>query len=271
MTAANTLMEPTELRDTLKQYVPAGVEARVWSPLQGPAIDLVLAAGPPRWERAGKDLQLIADLASYLSRTGAQITLDAALADTALTGLDGQQAVAGRAPGTRTNKRARFHRLQAAYRGVPWRKPRRDDGQRIESLPQPGDVAQIVSLLPADRAGGRLGAGAVQSALDAARRARVKAPDAETVADGSQTPHADHELDPKVWAAARSYARANNVALTKRLLDARAVFEVFERPEPVAVLASRFHLTRRDLELGLTQLAMLPVEPAPEHAALLRG
>lgn len=270
MTAADTTMDPADLRAALERYTATGVSEGTWSALRGPAIDLVLAAGDPRWDRARNDLQLIADLTSYLTRRGQSVTLETALADETLPGLDGEQAAAGRQAGTRANKRSRFHRLQAAHRGLPWRKQRRDDGERIAALPQPELLTEIAGLLPSDGVAGRTGAGAVQAALDAARLARAGL-SATAASDIDPEPSPCLGLDPKVWRSARAYAKAHGVALTQRMLKAGVIFEALALSEPVAVLATRFRLTRRDLDLGLTQAASLPAVPQPEHAAALRG
>jgi len=271
MNAADTTMDPADLRAALERYTATGVSESTWSALRGPAIELVLAAGDPRWDRARNDLQLVADLASYLTRHGQPVNLDTALSDTTLTGLDGEQAASGRQAGTRANKRSRFHRLQAAHRGLPWRKQRRDDGERIAALPQPELLTEIAGLLPSDGVAGRTGAGAVQAALDAARRARTAPAASAAGTDLDPGPSTCLGLDPMVWRSARAYAKSRDVALTQRMLLAGVVFEVLDLPEPVAVLATRFRLTRRDLDLGLTWALSLPAAPQLEHAAALRG
>ncbi len=238
-------------------YEPARLALAVWSRLRDAAIDLVLAEEPIDAERARKDLQLVAHVAEHLSRTGVEVTLDNVLADTTLASLDSEQRAAGNASGTRENQRGRFRRLQAVHAGVPWRKERRADGERITTLVQPEIADQIAGLLPADGVAGRDGAGALLAAVHAARRRRRDRDCADVPAP--------------VWAQARRFAGERGLHLTKRNLDAAATYEVLAGPTPVARVVREFALTRRDLDLGLALAAGLPVEPNEEDCVALRG
>lgn len=207
-----------ELVRFLEAYTPTGLPAGTWAALREDAIKLVLEAGPPAEERARKDLEVLADVAEHLSRTSVVVTLENLMKDTTLVTFDGEQAAIGHADGTRENKRGRFRRLQAAHRGVPWRKERRADGERIGKLVQPEVVDVVRSLLPADGSPGRHGAGALQASVDDARRRRR----------GIE----DHTLEGAVWEAARKYTRSRDAWITKRDLDAMATYEVLTERAP---------------------------------------
>jgi hypothetical protein len=252
---ANTEPTPSQLRGTLAAYEPTGLAQETWALVRAEAIELALRAGAPDDERSRKDLQLLADVVRHLSRTRTELTLDNILADTTLASFDSEQAPG--AASTRENKRGRFRRLQAAHRGVPWRKERRADGERTSSLVQPDMVDTVARLLPADRVPGRSGAGALQAALDDARLRRRR----------------DHGsgIDAPVWTAARKYAHSHDARITKRDLDAVATYEVLQEIAPVVALIQTYSLTRRDLDLALNSAARLPNEPDPAQQALLRG
>lgn len=247
----------TALLTFLRAYTPTGLAEETWANLRDDAVDLALAAGPPEAERARKDLQLLADVARYLTHTRIPITLDAVLADATLAGFDAHLVAAGRTVRTRENKRGRFRRLQATHRQVPWRRKRRADGERILAMASPDWAHRIEGLLPEDRTSGTRGAGAVQAALEDARRRRRAEP--------------GPPLTPEVWTAARRYADAMGTPITKRLLDAVATFEVLAEPCPVADAVAQYELTRRDLDLGLVLATGLPPRPNSQHQALLRG
>lgn len=73
------------------------------------------------------------------------------------------------------------------------------------------------------------------------------------------------------WAAARRCARALGVVLNRPVLDAAVVHEVLLRDAPLAVLASRHRLTRRDLDLGLAHARLLADTPSKPARSALRG
>ncbi len=247
----------TAARATLAAYEPAGVTAGVWSCLRDAAIDLVLTDEPIVAERARKDLELIAQVAAHLVATGLEVTLDNALADARLASFDSDQSAAGKANGTRENQRGRFRRLQAVHAGVRGCKKRRADGERVETLVQPEIVAQIAALLPADGVAGHHGAGALLTAVDAARCRRRGRGCADVPA--------------RVWAQARKFAQEHGLHVTKHNLGAAATYEVLACPSPLVDLVRDFALTRRDLDLGLALAAGLPVEPTEEDRVALRG
>ncbi len=247
----------TALLTSLRGYTPTGLPEEIWANLRDDALELALAAGPLEQERARKDLQLFADVARYLTHTRIPITLDTVMADATLAGFDAHLVAAGRTVRTRENKRGRFRRLQATHRQVPWRRKRRADGERILAMASPEWVHRVEGLLPQDHSPGPRGAGAVQAALDDARRRRRAEP--------------GPPLAPEVWTAARRYADAKGTPITKRVLDAVATFEVLAEPCPVADAVNQYGLTRRDLDLGLVLATGLPPRPNSQHQGLLRG
>lgn len=255
--AMNTDPQSADVRAFLSAYVPSRLPPEVWAPIREDAIELVVRAGAATLERVKKDLELLADVAAHLQRTGVAVTLEALLSEGTLAGYDTALAAAGQADRTRENKRGRFRRLRAAHQEVPGRKARRADGERVAALVQPEILAEVTRLLPADGVPGRRGAGALQTALDDARRRRR----------GTTEP----ALEAQVWAAARQYTRANNSYVTKRDLDAMATYEVLAETRPVATTAAAYGLTRRDLDLGLALAQHLSQTPSAEHAVLLRG
>lgn len=248
--------DPRELERFLADYRPKNVSEAVWGGLSTPAAALVLSAGEPTRLRVEKDVQLLGALVAHLVERGRPITLDEALTDATLLSFDAGLVVAGK---TRENKRGIARRLQAAYRGLPWRTARQEDGQRIKKLI--GNT-QLVSLgrvlrLAADEAGRDTSAAAFVAAVDGARARRR----------GS----ADGEVSVQTWEKARVFSAGHGLNLTRASLRSLITHEVLALTEPAAVLVARYGLTRRDLDLALTQLEALPTTPTSEHLDLLRG
>ena len=246
-----------ELEARLLAYAPTELSPVVWAGIRDEAVRLVLDAGPLTWQRTRKDLGVIADVADHLSRGRGPVTLDAIFEDKALTAFDSAEVRAGAADGTRKNQRGRWRRLQAAHRDVPWRRDRREDGQRVADLVQPEVADRVARLLPGDGVPGGTGPRAVQAALNDARcRRRGLAGDA---------------IDPGTWAAARAHARSQGTGLTRRDLHALTTYEVLAERVPAVSLIVGNGLTRRDLDHALVLAASLPAEPDGAAAALLRG
>ncbi len=239
-----------------RDYVPRSLDPTLWAGLREDAITLVLAAGPLHEGRARLDLEAIAAVAVYLSRTRELITLENILADASLAGFDAAMAASG-GEGNRRNKRSRLRRLQATSRDLPWRRERREDGRRLDSLVPPEAAEQLGRILPVDGVAGASGASAVQAAMDDARARRRGA--------------AGPGLSPSVWAAGRRHAAAAGVPLTKRVLEKVVTYEVLTEDAPAALLMVRYGLTRRDLDLALVLAGRLPERPSETRAALLRG
>ncbi len=245
------------LRSSLMAYAPGAVSAEVWKGVRDDAVDLVLAVTPTSADRARKDLELVAQVAGHLVRSGVAVSLDDLLSDATLVSFDSAQRAAGRASGTRANQRARFRRLQAVRAGVPWRKERRADGERVAGLVQPTIVNEVAVLLHPATAGDRSGAEALGASLEAARRRRRDSTEADVPASA--------------WRRARSFAQERGLWLTRRHLAAAATYEVLSTAAPVASLVREFGLTRRDLDLGLALAQELSDHLGAKDCEALRG
>lgn len=248
--------DPRELKRYLLAYRPKNVSATIWGGLSSPAATLVLSAGEPTRLRVEKDVQLLGALVAHLVERGRPVTLDEALTDATLLSFDAGLVVAGK---TRENKRGIARRLQAAHRGPPWRTARQEDGQRIRKLV--GDT-NLISLgrvlrLAADEAGQDTSAAAFVAAVDGARARRRGSPQGEVSA--------------QTWEKARAFSAGHGLDLTRASLRSLITHEVLALTEPAAVLVARYGLTRRDLDLALTQHEALPTTPSSRHLDLLRG
>ncbi|MDT0165740.1 hypothetical protein Q9R32_09245 [Actinotalea sp. AC32] len=258
-TIAATDALTAHVRARLEDYRPTGVPATTWEVVRAEAVDLALLAGPNDEARARKDLELIGDVVRHLHSTGVDITVGQVLSDATLASYDTAQLAGGAAGGTVENKRGRFRRLQATHRGVPWRKPRRADGERLESLVQPEVLEDLARMMPSGAApdpAARHGARALAAAWEDARQRRR----------GS-----DSSLPAAVWASAREYARSQGRPITRAELDAAATYEILAEPQPAARLMQSYRLTRRDLDCAVVLAGRLPETPEPEHRGLLRG
>ena len=248
--------DPRELERFLADYRPKNVSAAIWGGLSTPAAALVLSAGVPTRLRVEKDVQLLGALVAHLVDRGRPVTLDEALTDATLLSFDASLVVSGK---TRENKRGIARRLQAAHRGLPWRTARMEDGQRIKKLIR---NTQLVSLdrvlrLAIAEAGRDTSAAAFVAAVDGARARRR----------GS----VDGEVNAQTWETARAFSASHGLHLTRTSLRSLITHEVLALAEPAAVIVARYGLTRRDLDLALTQLAALPTTPTSRHLDLLRG
>jgi hypothetical protein len=258
-TTAATDALTAHVRARLEEYQPTGVSAPTWDLVRAEAVELALLAGPKDEGRARKDLELIGDVVRHLVSTGVEITLGQVFSDATLGSYDTAQLAGGTAGGTVANKRGRFRRLQATRRGVPWRKPRRADGERLESRVQPEileDLARMMRNGAAPDPAARRGAGALAAAWEDARQRRRGG---------------DLSLSAAVWASAREYARCQGRPITRAELDAAATYEVLAEPQPAAHVMKAYRLTRRDLDCAVVLARRLPENPEPEHRGLLRG
>ncbi|GGB98969.1 hypothetical protein [Cellulomonas carbonis] len=258
-TPSATDASASRVRARLEEYQPTSVSPLTWDLVRGEAVELALRAGPTNEGRARKDLELIGDVVRHLVSTGVEITLGQALSDTTLASYDTALLAGGAAGGTVENKRGRFRRLQATHRGVPWRKPRRADGERLESSIQPEVLEDLARMIPSGAApdpATRRGAGALAAAWKDARRRRRGG---------------NSSLPAAVWASAREYARSQGRPITRAELDAAATYEALAELQPAARLMQSYRLTRRDLDLAVVLAGRLPEAPEPEHRDLLRG
>ena len=236
---------PEELERFLADYQPEGVPVAAWRPIAAPAAALVLSAGKPTRLRVEKDIQLLGAVVAHLIERGRPVTLDEALSDTTLLDFDTSLRASAK---TRENKRGIHRRLQAAHRGLPWRTERRADGGRVKNLvpyTQLGDLHRVERTARATGAA-HPDAEAFVAALAAHRAHRA--------GDSSVPP-----VDAATWSRARAYAARHGLALVQTALRALVTHELLARVEPVAVLVRSHALTRRDLDLALTQV----VRPAP--------
>ena len=252
------LDHPEELARFLANYQPTGVPAHLWQPIAAAAATLVLRAGQPTRLRVEKDVQLVGAVVAHLLERGRPVTLDEALSDSTLLSFDSALQASAK---TKENKRGIHRRLQAAHRGLPWRAERRADGDRVAKLTPHTDLASLNRVHAAAQSAAPDDQDA-RAFLDALRAAR---------AQRAATPAHVADVDEAMWARARRYAEDQGLPLTKPRLRALVTHEVLDLAEPVAVLVSRFALTRRDLDLGLTRIAGLPPTTAPGIQELLRG
>ncbi|MCF6743541.1 hypothetical protein E9529_04485 [Blastococcus sp. KM273128] len=251
------LDDPAELDRFLTDYTPTGLDADRWAVLAPDAIALVRKAGPLTRTRVEKDIQALGAVAARLIERNRQLSLDEALADATLLDFDLALARAGARDKTRENRRGILRRLQAVHHGVPWRRERRADGERVDDLPPPSLVNEVARVVAAAGADCGTGAMALIAAVDAARRARRT--DVEAA------------VDPADWRRARAFAERHGLGLTQRVLAAVITHELLQSEQPVAVLIAAAGLTRRDLDLGLTYAAVLPERPSEQQRAVLRG
>ena len=252
-----------ELDRFLDAYRPKEVPEAVWLPIARVATSLVRRSGVLTRLRVEKDIQAVGAVVAHLVKRGRPVTLAEVLSDATLLSYDMDLQAAGARTRTRENKRGILRRLQAVDRGLPWREQRRADGERITGLVNHEAVNQLQRLLRiadaavADDADPDLEAEAFITAVAAARAERV------------QSGHPDP--DDAGWTSARAFGQRHGISLTKRTLRGIVTHELLAQPAPVAVLAAKFHLTRRDLDLALTEVGGLPSVPDAGHHALLRG
>lgn len=246
-----------EIASVLDTYCPTELTPQTWAKIQPDAKALVLKAGPLNQVRAEHDVQAIAAVARHLMQRGRPLTLDEVLADRTLLAFDQHLRSSGRTDKTRGKLHGVLRRLQAAHHEVPWRTPRRGDGERVAQLPSPELAHELAGLEQRARqhsGEGDAGASALLEVVTAARAARRTA-----------------VFDPQVWDQAKRYAVRQGVVLTRSTLSSAVTHEVLLIREPVAVLASLHRLSRADLDLGLTHAAALANTPSGSHRQALRG
>lgn len=252
--------DTAELERFLFAYQPSGVPPEAWALVREPAVSLVMRAGALTRLRVEKDIQLLGAVVGHLSKRGRPITLEEALSDTTVLSFDSALTVS---PKTRENKRGILRRLQAVHGGLPWRTERRSDGARVENLVPYAAAETMQRILTAAEASkaGDPDAAAFAAAVAAARAVRRPAA-AAAVAPA---------VDDVIWRRARTYAQAHGWHLTKPILRAAVTHELLGRSAPVAILIVDHVLSRRDLDLALTQATELPDSPSTHHRGLLRG
>lgn len=257
------LDDPAELDRFLTAYRPTDVAESVWLTIADEAADLVKRAGNLTRLRVEKDIQCLGAVVTHLVERGRPISLPEVLSDASLASYDSALGSAGASRRTRENKRGILRRLQACHHGLPWRTARRADGERVQSIVPPTIVADLARALTQANAtvstDQERDASAFVTVVAHARAERAGA-ESEAVAPSTGD-----------WERARRYAATVGIDLTKRLLRAAVTHEVLDETAPAAVLARRYSLTRRDLDLALTRLPDLPAVPNSGDMALLRG
>jgi hypothetical protein len=248
------------LRRLLDEYEPTSLSPAQWHPLASAAKELVWSAGALNWPRLQKDIQTIAAVAAHLADCGIALTLDAIVADTTQLSYDSAMQRAGVGAGHRANRRGALRRLQAAHRELPWRRPRRKVGERVENMIGPAEARTLLRLEATTPATESAGAAAFHAALKEARQPAVEA---EATAAAAQS-----KLQ---WRQAGRFALRHGIRLTKPLLRAAVAHEALWQAAPLACVAARHKLTRAQLDLGLTHVAELPDVPDSRAHAALRG
>lgn len=256
-TAASEPSDTAALEEYMAAYRPTSLPETLWLELAPDAIRLVRTAGTQTRSRVEKDLQTLAAVAAFLHGRGQPRTLAQALEDSTLLGYDQQLKRDGASDKTRENRRGILRRLQAAHNEVPWRQPRRPDGQRLASQPGRESVATVDRLAAVASSTDDPRARCLLDAISAARRTRL--------GEDSPAPDANE------WRAARSFASDHGVHLTQRLLQTAATHKILDSGQPIAVLTLAHSLSRRDLDLGLSHVRDLPTRPTPESLQALRG
>lgn len=248
------------LRRYLEAYRPFDVAEHVWLRIAREAIELVLRAGRPTRLRVEKDIQCVGHVVAHLVDRGRPTTLDEVLEDRTILSYDLQLQKRSAASRTRENQRGILRRLQAAHRGLPWRQPRRADGERVATMVQPSALDRLQGLE------GLAHAAATDNTHPDAILALETLATARAIRAGK-----DAAIGTFAWLATRRFAEDHGMPLTKVILSAAITYEVLGQQLPAAVLITTYRLTRRDLDLALVLAKTLPRVPSAEHVELLRG
>jgi len=249
-----------DLRTYCRRYRPKDVPAAVWEPVAAAVEDLILRAGDNTFDRVKKDLQLLGEATRLLHQDHQAVDLEAVFTDAALVTFARHWST--KSPKSQENLRGRWRRLRDCHAGLPFRRDRKQDGDRVGTM-QPVAVLGVVHELESKAAAeaDRPGAEAFLRVLTAVRGRDGK--DAAGV-EGVWSA----QLTATTWSRAREFAAEHGHPLTRADLRAAVVHEVLtEVAVPAAYLARQHGLTRRELDLALTH-------PAPETEvtrSLLRG
>lgn len=262
--ASLTPVVPVEIRDFLTSYRPSDVLPPVRMQIAAEAVELVIRAGSPTRLRVEKDIQCLGHVVAHLVDRGRPVTLEEALEDRTILSYDLHLQKRSVATRTQENPRGILRRLQSVHRGLPWRRPRRTDGERITAMVQPTVLDQMLRIEALTRAEAsrdvhgseRDGPARFLEAVSASRTARAGGTAQVSASD---------------WAAAQRFAQRHGLTLTKATLDAALTYEVLRQAEPAMVLIARHHLSRRDLDLALACMKGLPRIPSATHRDLQRG
>ena len=141
--------DPAELDRYLAAFTPTTLPSKQWQRLAPDAIALVKRAGLYERARVQNDVSVLSQAAARVLARGRDLTLDEVLADTALLDFDIAQKQAGVADSTREKRRGILRRLQAAHKDVPWRRERREDGDRVCRLPPSELLGELMAVVTA--------------------------------------------------------------------------------------------------------------------------
>lgn len=256
-TPAPDFNDPTgALSVWLEEYRPVSLSEACWLSVAEECKELVKRAGPARRERMKNDLNVLAAGFAVTIERSRPFTLDEVLSEVGLQNLDDADIRSGLAEGTRQNRRGAMRRLQAHYRHMPWRTPRKETRRPPAAVSSP--LAEVGRLVEQARDDLR---SIVEALATTVRTPQVGLTRGGLIGDISESD----------WASARQFAATLGVKLTKQLLADAATEKLLSRPEPVAALMAAYKLTRRDLELALPAVDALPERPDAATAAALRG
>ena len=230
---------PDELARALRDYTPPASITALWPGLIAPFTDLILRSGRQTRLRVMTDIRVLAQVAAYLHAERRPVNVETVVSNAALAGHDNYQACAGVGSKTRENNRGALRRLHAVHDDLPWREERMPDGARITSMVQPEAAADLARVVLAAQSDTSLQA---ECLVDAVSRARA-------VRSGSC---AGEKLTASRWRHAQRFAGGLGIDLTHAWLTKAVTHDALLEAAPLAVLASRYGFTRRDLDLALT-------------------
>lgn len=245
-------------RELLSGFQPRHIDSVLWKSLRREVIPVLASAGELTRTRLRKDAEAVAAMAAYLLTVSTTVTLDEVLSDAHLRGFEEFSRERGQSWGSISNRRGRLRRLSAVHRGLPWRSPRRADGEKIASLPSAALAHVLASLIRLAQAGSEIGAAELLAAVS------------DTYRD-LHSPATDRAQSAEDWSRAVAFASGHGVSLDRRSLRSAVTHTLLMQKRPLASLACQHGLNRRDLELGLSQMTHLPAIPDPLTVAMLRG
>ncbi|RYF60609.1 MAG: hypothetical protein EOO27_05215 [Comamonadaceae bacterium] len=240
----------------MKNFVPTAAPAELWTKISADAIVLVGRAGPMTKLRVNADLSVLANMASHLFERGRPVTLEEALSVEAEISFDAHLQATSPDSRHRQNQRSRLRRLREIHAGGGPRKPNRTTEERVGAMVSHRLVEDLARVegVAVDSDDDRVGA--FRAAVAFARAHRGSGPAATSSFERA-----------KAWA----FAADQGLELTARRLNIIVTHEVLRRPEPVALLALTYQLTKNDFEFGMTEALDLEPVPTAAQARALRG
>ena len=246
--------------EALAAYCPKLVDPGTWSEVAPALIQLILRQPQVTHRRAYLDLRTMARLVAFARETGIGLTPEELLADSALLSFDQEECRIGVPATSRAARRSVLRRLQTCHRGLPWRRARRVDSARVETLIPPtvvDDIRQFLTLLRKDT-------GDTAQAVVTLIQQMMNAPP-------SQVKRINAATSPKAARQMIALAAKHDFQLTRRHLIAARHYIALGDALPLATIIASHQLTYRDLDLGLQLAAVLPRVPARAAVAALRG